>query len=90
MILNIKYSGRIGDIFSTKELDSNSVIKEFLITAADGKNYKTKMYNLEAITAPCNGVGPRELSDMAELLIILSSEIITSFSRAKNLLSANR
>ena len=38
----------------------------------------------------CNGVGPRELSDMAELLIILSSEIITSFSRVKNLLSADR
>ena len=39
------------NIFSTKELDSNSVIKEFLITAADGKNYKTKMYSLEAIIA---------------------------------------
>ena len=39
------------NIFRTKELDSNSVIKEFLITAADGKNYKTKMYSLDAIIA---------------------------------------
>ncbi len=31
------------------EIDDNSVIKEFLITAKDGKNYKTKFYNLDAI-----------------------------------------
>ncbi len=39
------------NIFSSRELSQNSVIKEFLITAADGKNYKTKMYSLEAIIA---------------------------------------
>lgn len=39
------------NIFSGKELDADSVIKEFLITAADGKNYKTKMYGLDAIIA---------------------------------------
>ena len=39
------------NIFSAGELISDSVIKEFLITASDGKNYKTKMYNLEAIIA---------------------------------------
>ena len=31
------------------EIDENSVIKEFLITAKDGKNYQTKFYNLDAI-----------------------------------------
>ncbi len=31
------------------ELDRNSVCKDFLHTAADGKNYKTKYYNLDAI-----------------------------------------
>jgi len=31
------------------ELDEDSVIKEFLITANDGKKYKTKFYNLDAI-----------------------------------------
>lgn len=39
------------NIFTSKELDRNSVIKEFLITASDGKKYKTKMYSLEAIIA---------------------------------------
>jgi len=34
-----------------KELDENSVCKEFLHTASDGKNYKTKYYNLDAIIA---------------------------------------
>lgn len=39
------------NIFDSKELDETSVIKDFLITADDGKNYKTKMYSLEAIIA---------------------------------------
>ena len=34
-----------------KELSENSVCKEFLHTASDGKNYKTKYYNLDAIIA---------------------------------------
>lgn len=32
------------NIFYQNELDENSVIKDFLITAADGKQYKTKHY----------------------------------------------
>jgi hypothetical protein len=39
----------IGNIFSDGELEENSVIKDFLITAADGKNYRTKFYNLDMI-----------------------------------------
>ena len=38
-------------IFTEGELDENSVTKEFLVTATDGKNYKTKHYNLDAIIA---------------------------------------
>jgi len=37
------------NIFEEGELNSTSVIKEYLITAADGKNYKTNFYNLDAI-----------------------------------------
>jgi len=37
------------NIFKTHELEENSVIRKFLITASDGKNYNTKHYNLEAI-----------------------------------------
>ena len=39
------------NIFETKELDENSVIRKFLITASDGKNYSTLHYNLDAIIA---------------------------------------
>ncbi len=39
------------NIFTTRELDENSVIRNFLITAADGKMYDTKHYNLDAIIA---------------------------------------
>ena len=38
------------DIFS-KELSKNSVCKDFLHTAEDGKNYNTKYYNLDVIIA---------------------------------------
>ena len=39
------------NIFLQKELVEDSVIKDFLITAADRKQYKTKHYSLEAIIA---------------------------------------
>ena len=37
--------------FEDEELQADSVIKEFLITAADGKSYRTKHYNLEMLIA---------------------------------------
>ena len=39
------------NIFTDGELDENSVVKESLTTATDGKNYQTKLYNLDAIMA---------------------------------------
>jgi len=38
-------------IFADRELDEAAVIKQYLITASDGKNYDTKHYNLQAIIA---------------------------------------
>ena len=38
-------------IFQDNELEEGSVIKKYLTTAADGKNYNTKHYNLQAIIA---------------------------------------
>jgi len=38
-------------IFDDGELPQDSVIKKYLITAADGKNYNTQHYNLQAIIA---------------------------------------
>ena len=39
----------LGNIFKEKELNKKSVCKDFLHTAADGKSYKTKYYNLDVI-----------------------------------------
>ena len=41
----------IKKIFEDNELDENSVIKNYLITANDGKNYDTKHYSLQMIIA---------------------------------------
>ncbi len=38
-------------IFSDNELAESSVVKQYLIAAADGKNYQTKHYSLQAIIA---------------------------------------
>ena len=37
------------NIFKTKELVENSVIRKFRITTDDGKTYNTNHYNLDAI-----------------------------------------
>jgi len=39
------------NIFKEQELNSDSVTEEFSATATDGKKYKTKFYNLDAIIA---------------------------------------
>ena len=41
----------LSNIFKTGELTADSVIRDFLITAADHKKYTTKMYSLEVIIA---------------------------------------
>lgn len=39
----------VNNCFREKELNKNSVVKDFLTTASDGKQYKTKFYNLDVI-----------------------------------------
>jgi len=51
----------IQNIYSEGELDEDSVVKEYLTTAADGKKYKTKHYNLDMIIS----VGYRIKSNIA-------------------------
>lgn len=38
-------------IFSDREMDEEAVVKHYLTTAADGKNYQVKHYSLQAIIA---------------------------------------
>ncbi len=42
-------SEHLKNIFKERELKKSSVIRNFRITAADGKTYDTQMYNLDAI-----------------------------------------
>lgn len=37
------------NVFSGGELEADSAIRKFRITAADGKTYNTKHYNLDAV-----------------------------------------
>jgi hypothetical protein len=41
----------ISNIFKESELDVDSVVKDYLTTVADGKNYRTKYYSLDVIIA---------------------------------------
>ncbi|MFZ2653789.1 MAG: virulence RhuM family protein [Victivallales bacterium] len=38
-------------VFADNELEESAVVKQYLITAEDGKNYQVKHYNLQAIIA---------------------------------------
>ena len=58
------------NIFTEGELQPDSVIQEFLITAADGKKYRTNHYNLDAIIS----VGYRVKSAVATRFRIWATE----------------
>ncbi len=62
-------------IFKDSELQENSVIRNFRITAADGKNYNTKHYNLSAIIA----VGYKVNSERAVQFRKWATSIIEEF-----------
>lgn len=63
------------NIFKDKELDECSVTEESSITASDGKKYKTKMYNLDAIIA----VGYRINSKKATEFRIWATKILKDY-----------
>jgi hypothetical protein len=63
-------------IFKDSELEENSVIRNFRITAADGKNYNTKHYNLSAIIA----VGYKVNSERAVQFRKWSTTIIKEYT----------
>ena len=64
------------NIFADNELEEISVVKDFLTTAEDGKNYKTKFYNLDAIIA----VGYRVNSYQATQFRIWATKIIKEYT----------
>jgi hypothetical protein len=63
------------EIFKSAELQEDSVIRKFRITASDGKNYDTQFYNLDAIIA----VGYRVNSQEATRFRIWSTKVLKDF-----------
>jgi len=63
-------------VFFDSELEEDSVIRNFRITAADGKNYNTKHYNLSAIIA----VGYKVNSERAVQFRKWATHIIQEFT----------
>jgi len=63
------------NIFKTSELDENSVIRKFRTTAADGKNYNTNYYNLDAVIS----VGYRVNSAQATQFRIWATNLIKEY-----------
>ncbi|GAA5819752.1 MAG: Pseudogene of virulence RhuM family protein [Methanobrevibacter sp. CfCl-M3] len=59
----------------SNELNKNSVVKEILTTASDGKKYKTKFYNLDAILS----VGYRINSKEATNFRIWANKILREY-----------
>jgi len=62
-------------IFAEGELSEDSVVKEFFTTAADGKKYRTKHYNLDAIIS----VGYRVKSAVATRFRIWATQQLKEF-----------
>lgn len=70
---NISY--HLNNIFKEKELDKDSVVKNFLTTASDGKNYNVLHYNLDAIIA----VGYRVNSKKATEFRIWATNVLKEY-----------
>lgn len=63
-------------VFADSELQEESVVRDFRITATDGKSYKTKHYNLSAIIA----VGYKVNSERAVQFRKWATSIIQEFT----------
>ena len=73
-------------IFSTLELEENSVVKKYLTTASDNKKYNTKYYNLDAVIS----VGFRVNSDRAIQFRRWSINILKEFSKKGYIIDKKR
>lgn len=65
----------INNIFKEGELQRNSVVKEYLTTASDGKDYKTNYYNLDVIIS----VGYRIKSLRGTQFRIWASQVLKEY-----------
>lgn len=68
-------SEHIKNVFDEGELDQNSVIRNFRITATDGKNYDTQHYNLDVIIS----VGYRVKSNRGTQFRIWATKVLREY-----------
>lgn len=68
-------SKHLKNIFAEGELQENSVVSKMETTAADGKNYNTNIYNLDAIIA----VGYRINSKKATMFRIWATHVLKEY-----------
>ncbi|GAA1474493.1 virulence RhuM family protein [Corynebacterium felinum] len=69
-------SEHLTNIFASSELEEDSVVRKFRTTAADGKNYQVKHYNLDAIIS----VGYRVNSKRATQFRIWATKVLRDFT----------
>jgi hypothetical protein len=65
----------IGNVFKEKELNQDSVCKDSLLTAQDGKRYKTRFYNLDVIIS----VGYRVKSQRGTQFRIWANKVLKDY-----------
>lgn len=68
-------SKHLKNIFTSGELDENSVVSKMETTASDGKDYKTAFYNLDAIIS----VGYRVNSSKATQFRIWATQVLKEY-----------
>jgi hypothetical protein len=69
-------SEHLQNIYASGELQEDSVIRKFRITASDGKNYNTRFYNLDAIIS----VGYRVNSKRATQFRQWATQVLKEFA----------
>ena len=79
-------SYHLKNIFSTLELDENSVVKKYFTTASDNKKYNTNYYNLDAVIS----IGFRVNSDRAIQFRRWSINILKEFAKKGYIIDKKR
>lgn len=78
------------NIFKTGELKQNSVVKDFFTTASDGKQYKVKFYNLDAILSVGYRVNSKQATSFRQWATkTLRKYIVYGFAINKKRVSEN-
>ena len=76
----------INNIFKEAELEKKSVVKNFLTTAADGKEYKVNFYNLDVVIS----VGYRVKSNMGVKFRKWANQVLKEYLLKGYVINENR